>query len=110
MRLVMSGETVIHVADPQQDSNLHDSGNPNMPGPSGTNRAQIQPVSASNTGVPQQPSEPQASTSAAATATTAASSQQQQQMMIFSNQQPQLEQPTQQQRASINSQNYDLSA
>jgi hypothetical protein len=23
MRLVMSGETVIHVADPQQDSNLH---------------------------------------------------------------------------------------
>ena len=88
-----------------------------MPGPSGTNRVNMQSVSvASNTGAQlphQQPQEPQASTSSAgpgqATAASSSSSQQQQQqqqMMIFSDQQLQ---PGQQQRASINS-NYDLSA
>merc|ERR1719273_1526805 len=93
MRLVNSGATVIHVADPQQDSNLHNPGSSNMPGPSGSNRTQPQQ--------PQQPAEPQATTAAASTAAP-------QQMMIF-NQTSNQQQHQQQQRASLNT-NYDLSA
>ena len=67
-----------------------------MPGPSGSNRTHLQSVSGTQ---PQQPLEPQATTSGA--------SHQQQQRLIFSNQPHQPHQP--QQRASLNS-NYDLQA
>ena len=75
---------------------ISDPGSSNTPGPSGNSRTHIQSVSGAQQ--PQQPLEPQATTSSAS---------QQHQQLIFSNQQPQ--QQPQPQRASLNS-NYDLSA
>ena len=75
---------------------ISDPGSSNTPGPSGNSRTHLQSVSGAQQ--PQQPLEPQATTSSAS---------QQHQQLIFSNQQPQ--QQPQPQRASLNS-NYDLSA
>ena len=77
---------------------ISDPGSSNTPGPSGNSRTHIQSVPGAQQ--PQQPLEPQATTSSAS---------QQHQQLIFSNQQPQQPQQQPQQRASLNS-NYDLSA
>ena len=75
---------------------ISDLGSNNTPGPSGNSRTHIQCVSGAQQ--PQQPLEPQATTSSAS----------QHQQLIFSNQHQQPQQQSQQ-RASLNS-NYDLSA